>query len=309
MHKVPYCFKTDKVIKYIRYADDFLIGIKGNRKDCEDIKSKFSEFISQKLKRELSEEKTLITHSSQYARFLGYDIQVRRNQTVKPYGNHVSRTLNYKVELNIPFSDKIMPFLFEKSAIQQNKNGKIKPAPRKYLYRCTDLEIISSYNSELRGICNYYGLASNFARLDYFAYLMKYSCLKTLARKYNSTTKKCFVNIMFKMVAGELLILPQKGKNIVNLQNIKQDCKNTKKCNETIINFGTRHAGMTTTFEKRLSAKICELCEKTDVSLEIHHINKVKNLKGKQEWERIMIAKKRKTIAVCKACHYKIHHP
>ena len=66
---------------------------------------------------------------------------------------------------------------------------------------------------------------------------------------------------------------------------------------------------MTTTLEKRLSAKICELCEKTDVSLEIHHINKVKNLKGKQEWERIMIAKKRKTIAVCKACHYKIHHP
>ncbi len=308
LHKVPYCSKTDKVMKYIRYADDFIIGIKGNRRDCEDIKSKFSEFISQKLKMELSEEKTLITHSSQYARLLGYDIQVRRNQTVKPHGNHVSRTLNYKVELNIPFSDKIMPFLFEKSAIQQNKNGKIKPTPRKYLYRCTDLEIISSYNSELRGICNYYGLASNFARLDYFAYLMEYSCLKTLAGKHNSTTKKMLSQYHIQNGGWGIAYSTAKGQKYCKFAKY-QDCKNTKKFNETIINFGARHAGMTTTFEKRLSAKICELCGKTDVSLEIHHVNKVKNLKGKQEWERIMIAKKRKTIAVCKACHYKIHHP
>jgi len=35
----------------------------------------------------------------------------------------------------------------------------------------------------------------------------------------------------------------------------------------------------------------------------------VKNLKGKQLWELAMIAKKRKTLAVCKDCHRKIHHP
>jgi len=63
-------------MKYIRYAEDFIIGVKGDRTDCERIKQQFSEFISEKLKMELSEEKTLITHSSQHARFLGYAVRV-----------------------------------------------------------------------------------------------------------------------------------------------------------------------------------------------------------------------------------------
>ena len=67
---------NSKVMKYIRYADDFIIGVKGEKAECEQIKRQFSEFIGQTLKMELSEEKTLITHSSQYARFLGYDIRV-----------------------------------------------------------------------------------------------------------------------------------------------------------------------------------------------------------------------------------------
>ncbi len=84
--------KTDKVIKYIRYADDdFIIGVKGDKADCERIKQQLSDFIGQTLKMELSEQKTLITHSNQYARFLGYDIRVRRDQTLKPHGSHVSR--------------------------------------------------------------------------------------------------------------------------------------------------------------------------------------------------------------------------
>ena len=62
--------------------------------------------------------------------------------------------------------------------------------------------------------------------------------------------------------------------------------------------------------EKRLKAHKCELCgiEGDDVSFEIHHVNKLKNLKGKTSWEKAMIAKKRKTLVVCHKCHMKIHH-
>ncbi len=83
---------------------------------------------------ELSEEKTLITHSSQSARFLGYDVRVRRDNTAKPHGKHLRRTLNMKVELCVPFKDKIMPFLFRKSIIRQLKDGILEPIARKYLY-------------------------------------------------------------------------------------------------------------------------------------------------------------------------------
>ncbi|MDL2232207.1 group II intron reverse transcriptase/maturase [Ruminococcaceae bacterium OttesenSCG-928-L11] len=309
LRKTPYSPKTDKVMKYIRYADDFIIGVKGSKADCKRIKEQFSEFISHTLKMELSDEKTLITHSNQYARFLGYDVRVRREQKLKPNGRGaLARTLNGKVELNIPFADKIMPFLFDKLAIRQIKNGTIEPSPRKYLYRCTNLEIISSYNSELRGICNYYGLASNFARLDYFAYLMEYSCLKTLAGKHKSTTRKMLVKYHIKNGSWGIQYNTTKGQKCREFARY-QDCKNADNFNDVIINFGAGYAGTRTTFEDRLSAEVCELCGKTDVPLEIHHVNKVKNLKGKQDWEIIMIAKRRKTLAVCKGCHHRIHHP
>lgn len=80
---IPCTAQTDKKLKYVRYADDFLIAVKGSREDCQWIKSKLAEFIGDELKMELSEDKTLITHSSKCARFLGYDVRVRRSGKIK----------------------------------------------------------------------------------------------------------------------------------------------------------------------------------------------------------------------------------
>lgn len=74
--KTPCKSQTDKKLKYVRYADDFIIGVNGSKVDCVRIKQQLSDFISNTLKMELSEEKTLITHSNTYAKFLGYNIRV-----------------------------------------------------------------------------------------------------------------------------------------------------------------------------------------------------------------------------------------
>ena len=308
LRKTPCTSKTDKVIKYIRYADDFIIGVKGDRADCERIKQQFSDFISEKLKMELSEEKTLITHSNTHARFLGYDVRVRRDSTIKPSGDRIKRTLNYTVELNVPFADKIMPFLFDKAIIKQTHDGKIKHIARPYLYRCTNLEIIETYNSELRGICNYYSIASNFTKLGYFAYLMEYSCLKTLAGKHKSTSSKMIDKFSTGNGGWGIPYDTAKGQKYRVFAKY-MDCKDSDSFSDVITEHAIKYSGTRTTLEKRLAAKVCELCDKTDVPLAMHHVNKVKNLKGKQKWEIIMIAKKRKTLAVCKGCHHKIHHP
>jgi len=307
LRKIPCSSQTDKVMKYVRYADDFIIGVKGDKIDCEKIKKQFADFISQELKMELSEEKTLITHSSQFARFLGYDIRVRRDNTVKPHGTHLQRTMNMKVELCIPFQDKIMPFLFNKSIIRQLKDGTLEPIARKYLYSCTDLEILTAFNAELRGICNYYALASNYNRLRYFAYFMEYSCLKTIAGKHKTTARK----IISKYSYDGSWRIPYKTKEGIKYSKFADfmKCKKVTDFDEVIKDYAVMHASTRTTFEDRLSAEVCELCGKINAPLEIHHVNKVKNLKGKDFWEIMMIAKKRKTIAVCKECHHKIHHP
>lgn len=307
LRKTPCSSQTDKVMKYIRYADDFLIGIKGTKTECETIKQQFSDFIHNNLKMELSKEKTLITHSSNPARFLGYDIRVRRDNKVKPHGRTLQRTLKGKVELNIPFHDKIMPFLFEKSIIRQLKDGTLEPIARKYLYGCTDLEILFAFNAELRGVCNYYALASNYTRLCYFAYFMEYSCLKTLAGKHKTTSRK----ILNKYKSDGKWSIPYKIKSGTKYCKFADymKCKKSVNFEEVIVDYAVLHATTRTSLEKRLSSQICELCGKTGVPLAIHHVNKVKNLKGKNFWEIMMIAKKRKTLAVCKDCHHKIHNP
>jgi group II intron reverse transcriptase/maturase len=305
--KTPCKMQDDKKIKYVRYADDFIIAVNGSKEDCVSIKRQFADFIAGTLKMELSEEKTLVTHSNDYARFLGYDVRVRRCDKVKVSGKITKRTLNNMVELNIPLQDKIMKFLFAKGIISQKQDGSVEPVHRNRLIRCTPLEIVSTYNAELRGICNYYSLGSNFTMLNYFSYLMEYSCLKTLACKHKSNIGK--IKNKYKDGKGKWGIQYETKKGIKRCYLAKHsDCRKSKDPSDYITTAENMYRLSRTTLESRLSAKECELCGTVEAKqYEIHHINKVKNLKGKYHWEKVMIAKRRKTLVVCKTCHDKIH--
>lgn len=307
---IPCTAQNDKKLKYVRYADDFLIAVKGNREDCQWIKSKLAEFIGDTLKMELSEDKTLITHSSKCARFLGYDVRVRRSRKIKRGGpGHVKmRTLNGGVELLVPLNDKIRQFVFTKGVAIQKEDGSMFPVHRKYLVGLTDLEIVSVYNAELRGICNYYGMASNFCKLHYFAYLMEYSCLKTLASKHKTSLSKIIDK--FNDGTGKWGVpyetkLGNKRRYFANYA----DCKGKGSATDYISNAAIVYGYAVNTLENRLKAKVCELCGTTESDhYEVHHINKLKNLKGKERWEIAMIAKHRKTLVVCRDCHRSIIH-
>jgi len=67
-------------LRYVRYADDFLLGFAGTKKEAEGIRDKLSVFLGQKLKLSLSSSKTLITHAVDgKAKFLGYEVTVSRS--------------------------------------------------------------------------------------------------------------------------------------------------------------------------------------------------------------------------------------
>ena len=307
--KTPCKSKTDKRIRYIRYADDFIIGISGSKEESQKIKEQLSYFICNTMKMKLSDEKTLITHSNTKARFLGYDIRVRRNNQIKRTKINVTkRTLNDKTELLIPFDDKIMKFLFENKIVKQKQCGKIVPVHRQKLQNNTDIEIISIFNAELRGICNYYSLASDFNKLSYFSYLMEYSCLLTLSAKYKSSIRKILSK--YKDGKGKWCI-PYKTKMGMKCCYFAyfRECKNNNKHpNDVKLDYVTRNSSTRITFENRLTTKRCELCNKTNAeNYEIHHVPKLKNLKGKEEWEKLMLKKRRKTLIVCDNCHKMIH--
>ena len=307
--KTPCKSQTDKEIRYVRYADDFIIGVRGSREDCEEIKRKLSCFIRDSLKMELSEEKTLITHSNTYARFLGYDMRIRRSNVIKPNGRGTTqRTMSNHMELAVPLGDKIQPFLFKHGVVKQKENGELEPVHRNDLLRLTDLEIVSAYDAELRGICNFYYLAGNFYKLNYMSYLMEYSCLKTLAFKHRCTIGKIKEKFSDKKGGWCIPYETKKGMKYLYLSK-HSDCAKGKEASDTIPGMTMIHKHTRSTFESRLKAKTCELCGCTESrQFEIHHVNKLKNLKGKEPWEVMMIAKRRKTMVVCYECHKKIHN-
>lgn len=301
---IPSKPRNNKRVTYVRYADDWVIGVCGSRTDCEALKQELADFLKDELKLTLSDEKTLITHSSERIRFLGYDVSVRRNQEVKggTKDGRKSRSLNYKVELLVPLQDKIEKFLFEKGAVVQRTDGTLKPMHRPYLLNITDSEIAERYNAEVRGILNYYHIAANYHTLDYFCYLMEYSCLKTLANKHKSSTRK-----MINMYRdGQSWSVPYETKSGINrVHTVKiADCK---KGYASDIIFQPKNIVWKSTIRDRLNAGVCELCGKTDANLyEVHQVTKLKAL-GDSEWETVMKQKRRKTLVVCSECHAKIH--
>ena len=159
-------------MQYTRYADDFIVGIIGSKADAETVKEKIKEFTAEQLRLELSEEKTLITHSAKRARFLGYDITVRRSKTfTKNKNGSKSRYHNGKVVLELP-TEIMRKKLLEYGAmeIKLTVHGKENwyPKSRYYLKDNDDLEILDQYNSEIRGFRNYYRIANNSAHAGSF---------------------------------------------------------------------------------------------------------------------------------------------
>lgn len=312
---IPYSDPFDtsfKRLQYVRYADDFLIGVIGSKEDAIAIKEQVKAFVADTLKLELSDEKTLITHSEKSARFLGYDIYVRRSDaTKKDKTGRLCRHLNGTVCLEMPH-ELMRKKLLEYGAmtIEKTVHGKDnwKAIARYYLKDNDDLEILEQYNSEIRGFRNYYRIANNAAHASSFGYIMQYSMFKTFATKYRTTMRRMIAKLRIGKNFG-VRFTDKKGKSKTRLfYNEGFARKPLQKHAVVDVIPKTVMYSSKTSLMARLSAGQCELCGKTDCEIEIHHVRNLKDLKGKSYWERFMIARNRKTLALCIDCHEQLHN-
>lgn len=308
----PYVVKDEnyKAIQYARYADDFIIGVIGSKTDAEKIKYDIKQFLSDKLKLRLSEAKTKITHTAEKARFLGYDITVSRNQSLKKRSDgRLFRSRSYKVRILVP-REKWVSKLQEYKAfkIVKNETGKerYKALHRGKLINRSDIEILTVYNAEIRGFYNYYSIANNAYHVGKFANIMKYSMLKTFANKYRTKVSQ----IKRRYVKGKIFTIEyatKKGMKTSVLYNGGFKRKDNALTSEVSLLPQYRRYDRLNSLKMRVKLGICELCNKKDDNIMLHQVKKVKDLKGKTEWECLMIDKRRKTLAVCPYCYGKIH--
>ena len=291
-------------LKYIRYADDFILGVIGSKEDALRIKEDIKSFLSESLALELSEEKTLITHTGKSARFLGYEITVtRNNHQRRDVQGRLRRTYGKRVRLNVSMAT-LRDKLLEYGAMEiKLRNGKEiwKPKCRSGLIFNDDLEILDRYNRETVGFCNYYLIANNCVVLHNFRYIMEYSMYKTFAGKYRSTVRK--INKKYRL--NKLFTVKYEQKGVIKSRTFY---KTSFKRRTTAFNGSCDIEPYSiadvsrTNLTDRLKAEKCELCGATG-KLIMHHVRNLKDLKGKESWKRLMSARKRKTIALCPSCH------
>ncbi|MFC0437836.1 reverse transcriptase/maturase family protein [Kutzneria buriramensis] len=295
-------------LKYVRYADDWLLGFAGPKHEAEEIKTRVRKFLRDQLKLELSEPKTLITHATtQAARFLGYEVRAQRCDT-KLTGprRSASGIIGLFVPRNV-IRQRCAPYM---------SGG--KPIQRGVLLHDSDFSIVAAYQAEYRGLVQYYILAQDVSRLQRLRWVMETSMLKTLASKHKSTVtrvarkykatidredgpRRCF-EVAVERGAGRKPLVARFGGIPLKRQRAAV-LKDSEPMTPNRVN--------TAELVKRLLADRCEICGSTD-RVEVHHVRKLADVQrpGRSErpvWVTLMAMRRRKTLVVCRPCHEDIH--
>lgn len=294
---------------YVRYADDFLLGLAGSKKEAEEIKEKITTFLDKNLKLVVSSEKTLITHArDQKAKFLGYEIHVHHENSRHDARGH--RCINGNIGLRVP--DNVR----KEKCDRYMRHGK----PTALLQRANDdaYSTISQYQAEYRGIVQYYRMAYNLHTLRELRYVTEVSLVKTLAMKYKTTCTKIYRRYgawietedgKYKVIRVEIQREPPKKPLEAHFGGISLKWNKWVSIREEMI---PPIGGGRNELIKRLLAEECELCGARD-KIEVHHIRKLADLKQKgrvteqPKWKQVMSARRRKTLVVCYGCHKSIH--
>jgi len=302
------CDPDYRRLRYVRYADDFLLGFVGPKNEAEEIRRRLGEFLEQRLKLTLSAEKTLITHASDgKARFLGHEIKViRKGDLIARNGR---RAANGVIAILMPQT------VVRKYRERFCKGG--KACHRAELTVDTDYTILQRYQSILRGVYNYYCIAVNVSkRMSRIKWILETSMLKTLASKHKSSVNR--IDKMYRVPNLEYktyrVVIDRPNKKplvaVFGGMSLKRIPEGTGAKDFQFEPAWFQPTRKRSELVQRLMRGECELCEAGPV--EVHHIRKLADIdkpgqRSKALWKKIMSARKRKTLIVCENCHDAIH--
>lgn len=278
---------------YVRYADDWIIGIRGPLTDAKGILLQIKSMLNT-LKLDLSEEKTKITNPRKVsALFLGTEIRISRHfKATLGKHNQMIKSVS-QIRLLAPMS-KIFSKLHSAGFLDlTNKRG----IP-KFLWLPNEKDdIIKLYNSVIRGYTNYYSFTHNYPRVaSSIEHILRTSCARLLAAKFK-------IHSVARVIAKYGMNL--KGGDNVGLikPSYKTQTWNFKtQPSDKIKAMYTPHLA-----PHPLSGLTCAKCG-TDEHIEMHHVRLLSDLNPKlSEIDKLMAKRRRKQIPLCRACHLDHH--
>ena len=178
--------------------------------------------------------------------------------------------------------------------------------------------IVAQYQTEYRGIVQYYRMAYNLHQLQKLKWVMEQSLVKTLAKKFKASRGKISrrFTALHRNPHGTYKVLevsvergPSKKPFVAHFGGVPLRWNRWVTINAT--HTEPIWSGRSEVVE-RLLAEACELCGATE-KIEVHHIRKLADLERegrshRPRWVRIMAARRRKTLVVCQNCHHNIQY-
>lgn len=291
-------------IEYVRYADDWIIGVAGDIELATSIKEKIGYFMSNNLLQKLHPSKTKITDLRKgNVKFLAYEIFLSRNRPISSYKGTGIKTIRRgqpRLRFDVPIKEITKRYV-ERGYLKSLKD-EIRPISRASYSILEDHVIVSHYRSVWLGLLNYYSGCTNRGRLQYIHYLLHMSCAMTLAHRHRMSTAKIFI----KHGKNLIVKVPQTDKTV------GFPYKTTWKLSERRWLLGKKVTTPTHRYANLVARSSlglpCAICDSTENPIEMHHVKHVRKegfrYKGFHEQMSLL---NRKQIPLCKNCHKKVH--
>jgi len=294
-------------IRYTRYADDWIIGVRGPRKLAEQIKDEVKEFLYNHLKQELDPIKTqVIDLRAGKVFFLGYDIFLPRNMKLvkykKDHGRQTIRRSPPMLRLQLPI-DRVTKRLHERGYITYI-NNRLRPISKGSYTPLEDAVIVNHFKSVWLGLLNFYSGSINRSHLQYIHYLLHMSCAMTLAHRHRSSSKKIFKK------HGKKLEIMEKKDNVEKLITFFP-YQTSWKVSDRKWQLAKTFKDPFTINANRVSRssinKPCHICGST-IKIEMHHVKHVRKQGHRYKgFHAEMALLNRKQVPLCKECHIAVH--
>lgn len=306
-------------LRYVRYADDFILGFSGKKEEAIAIKDEIEQFLTKELKLDVNEIKSKICHSSERGvKYLGFFLRyIPTNKVVyDPKGENrdvvrqLKATAINQVQLRIPV-EELLQRAVERGYVSPRKDGKSYRATScRKLASLSDRDIVVRFSSIIRGLVQYYCAANQYSDLWSVVSIYRKSCALTLADKHKlKTAAKAY-----KRYGPRLKIKdPLNPQNTVELY-YPESLKTTSN-----FRVGKPHIHTQLLIQDSIqgshkqnikTSNICQYpgCSETQ-GLEAHHLNPIKNIDKRDltPFELSLRKKKRKTITLCREHHMLIH--
>lgn len=297
---------------YVRYADDFMVGVIGSKRDARNVMSDVRAFLKGRLRLDASEEKSGISAATEGTSFLSYTVKavttdriqrIERKDSSRPM---LRRDPSRTVQLHVP-EHKLAAFVERKRLGNYHTR---RGEPRNWTIHSSDLEILTSYNVTMRGLAEYYKLGTLWKRqLSRVHYVWWYSLLKTLGRKHKCSVP-AVLNEILDYHNGErgLWYDTKDGRKFRPLFTLKHVRRREPSARNMDRFASTAYLDLSRTdLMDRLMAQQCESCGATDAPMEIHHARRMADVSHQSLMARIKAARRRKRIVLCRSCHTALH--